>query len=85
MVLLQLADEFPSSVVKPIITVHDSILAEVRDHHVERVVHRIEEIMRGPALLKTFGIQFSVPLAGEVKIGPWGSGIGLEKWKQLHG
>jgi DNA polymerase-1 len=84
MVLLQLADEFPSSIVKPIITVHDSILAEVRDSHVERVVHRIEEIMRGPALLKTFGIQFSVPICGEIKLGPWGSGISLEKWKQLY-
>lgn len=80
MVLLQMAREFPRQHVKPLITVHDSILLEVRNSWVERVSHRFEEIMRGPELLKTFEISFKVPIMGETKIGAWGSGVSLKKW-----
>jgi len=80
MVLLQLAEEFPH--VYPTITVHDSILVEVPTKDVERVVLRLEEIMKGPQLLKAFDIKFSVPICGEVKVGPWGSGVSLDKWRK---
>lgn len=80
MTLLQLAKEFPSYVVRPIITVHDSILAEVRDDYVVRVATRLEEIMRKPDLLTTFDIDFTIPICGEVKAGPWGSGT--SKWRK---
>lgn len=81
MVLLQLRREFPRAVVQPVITVHDSILIEVREDYVERVTHRIEEIMRCPDLFDLFKIRLTVPLEGEVKIGSWGSGISLEKYR----
>ncbi len=64
------------------ITVHDSILMEVREDYVERVVHRIEEIMRHPQLFDTFNIKLTVPIEGECKIGAWGTGnASFEKWK----
>jgi hypothetical protein len=84
MVLLQMVDEFPWSVFRPIATVHDSILAEVRRDAVPAVSTRIVEIMRAPALFKTFEIELSVPLDGECKIGPWGNGISLEKWQRAQ-
>jgi DNA polymerase-1 len=82
MVLLQMRKEFSSRVFKPVITVHDSILMEVREDHVEQVVHRIEEIMRRPDLFDDFGIKLTVPIEGETKIGPWGSGVSFKRWKK---
>jgi len=82
MVLLELASAYPRTVVKPIITVHDAILAEVRDDYVERVATRLLEIMRSPVMLKIFDIHFAVPICGEVKLGPWGSGVSLERWRR---
>ena len=64
-----------------IITVHDSILIEVRDDYVHRVAERLEEIMQAPQLFTTFDIRLVVPIGGEVKIGPWGSGVSLSKWR----
>lgn len=80
--LLQMSSEFPRDVFMPIITVHDAILAEVHQDYVEEVVQRIEEIMRGPGLLKEFEIDFTVPICGDTKIGPWGSGVSFKKWKE---
>jgi uracil-DNA glycosylase family 4 len=82
MVLLQLRREFPRAVLRPTITVHDSILMEVRNDWVERVATRVQEIMRRPDLFDTFDIQLTVPIEGEVKIGPWGSGVSLKKWRE---
>ena len=85
MILLQLSEEFSWSVFRPIATVHDSILAEVRATHVEAVARRYLTIVKRPALFDVFEIDLSVPLDGEVRIGPWGSGIPLEKWlEQQH-
>lgn len=81
MVLLQMATEFPHTFYRPVCTVHDSILAEVRNDHVPQVVSRMEEIMKGPDLLKLFNVRFSIPLAGETKLGAWGTGVSLERWK----
>ena len=80
--LLQMAEEFPRDVFFPIITVHDAILAEVRVDQVDKVVRRIEEIMKGPDILSEFGIDFTVPICGDTKLGPWGSSVSLEKWRK---
>jgi uracil-DNA glycosylase family 4 len=84
MVLLELRHRFPRSVVQPVITVHDSILVEVREDYVERVATALEEIMRAPALFDAFGIRLTVPIEGEIKIGPWGSGVSLSKWRKSN-
>lgn len=84
MVLLQLVDEFGLDVIQPVGTVHDAVLAEVRDEWVERVYTRAEEIMRGPALLQRLGIRLNVPIKGEAKIGPWSRGVHLDKWKKAR-
>ena len=83
MVLIQMRREFPRSVFLPIITVHDSILMEVRKDAITEVIERIEEIMRQPDLFNVFDISLTVPIEGETKIGPWGSGVSLKKWNAM--
>ena len=80
MILLQLAEQFPWSVFRPIATVHDSILAEVRVDQIEIISRRYLEIVKHPQLFDTLGIELSVPLDGDVKIGSWGSGVPLKDW-----
>ena len=82
MVLLQMAEEFSWSVFRPVATVHDAILAEVRDDHVEACASRVLEIMRRPTLFDVLDIELDVPIEGEVKIGPWGSGVSIDKWRK---
>src|SRR5262245_17219166 len=82
MTLLELAASTSSKNVRPVITVHDSVLFYVKNGHVEEAVHLVEKIMKGPALFKAFDIKMEIPICGETKIGPWGSGISLNKWRQ---
>lgn len=81
MSLLQLSEEFPEPIVYPVATVHDACLIEVRNDYLERVHNRMLEIMRWPKLLDVFEIKLSVPLEADAKIGPWGKGMSLSKWK----
>lgn len=82
MVLLQLVEEFGLEVVWPIGTVHDAILAEVRDDFVAEVYQRVDEIMRKPRMLDELGIRLRVPIKGEAKIGPWSKGVSLDKYRK---
>ena len=81
MSLLQLSEEFPEPIVYPVATVHDACLIEVRNDYLERVHNRMLEIMRWPKLLDVFKIKLSVPLEADAKVGPWGKGMSLSKWK----
>ena len=81
MSLIQLREEFSRGVVKPVATVHDAILIEVREDWLERVHNRLLEIMRQPKLLKVLNINLSVPIEADAKVGPWGAGVSLSKWK----
>jgi DNA polymerase-1 len=83
MVLLQICEEFPDrSIFCPYITVYDSIIGECRHDYTERVVSRLEQIMRRPALFDAFGLNLSTPIEGDVKIGNWSLGISLTEWKE---
>jgi len=56
-------------------TVHDSILFEIRDDKVEKWVPRIKETMENLPLQKKFGVQLSVPIKVDIKVGQyWGEG-----------
>lgn len=81
MVLLQLVDEFGLDVIQPIGTVHDAILAEVREDRVADVYRRVDQIMRHPQLLDELEIRIRVPIKGESKIGPWSRGVSLDRWQ----
>lgn len=80
MSLLQIVAEFGWDVVRPIGTVHDAILIEVREDMIEQVYHGSLEIMSQPSLLKDLGINLRVPIKGDAKVGPWSKGVSLEKF-----
>lgn len=84
MAALQLRQEYSRKYVRMCGTVHDAILLRVKNEKVEEVYNRLLEIMREPELLKTFGIRMSVPIEADGKIGPWGAGVSLKKWKELQ-
>jgi uracil-DNA glycosylase family 4 len=80
MALIQLRNEFPRSIYRPVGTVHDSILAIARVEHAEEIAKRTLEVMRHPKLLDELDIDLKIPIDADVKIGPWGKGKGLKKW-----
>lgn len=80
MALIQLKKEFPSTIYRPIATVHDSILAYARIEHAEKIARRTLKVMRHPKLMDELGIEMQVPIDAAVKIGPWGAGADLEEW-----
>lgn len=79
---LQLRKEFPRSKVRVVATVHDAILAWVKNEYIEVVVERLLKIMSRPELFEIFEIEFGVPITAEAKIGPWSKGISFDKWKR---
>jgi DNA polymerase-1 len=77
---LHISDEFDWDTVKVVGTVHDSVHMWVRRNQVHRVVPRILEIMKRPALMDVFDIRLRVPIIAEATIGPWSQGKELEAW-----
>lgn len=77
MAVIQLTKEFSRKVYRPIGTIHDSILAYVREDYVDKVAARTAEVMRHPELLDRLGIKLKIPIESEITIGPWGAG---HKW-----
>lgn len=84
MVALQIRKEFSRSQVRIVGTVHDSILMWVRNGMEEKVTLRVQEITRKPELLDVFNIKLSIPIEGDSKLGAWGAGKSLKKWKEAH-
>lgn len=83
MAALQMAKEFKRSWFRIVGTVHDAILMWVRNDKVEEVFHRGLEIMSQPDLLEDFEIEMSVPIEADGKVGPWGAGVDISKWKAI--
>ncbi len=84
MAALQVREEFGtgfSDKIRIAGTVHDSIHFWIRRKYVSKIVPRILEIMRHPALLDTMNIKLRVPIEAEAKIGPWSMGKELEQWQ----
>lgn len=81
---LQLRREYSRSQVRICGTVHDAILIRVKNEMVEEVCTRLLEIMQGPDLMETFGIELTVPVEADGSIGPWGKGVSLEKWRNAN-
>ena len=78
---IQLQDEFPSDV-RVIGTVHDAVLYWAKQDQVFKVVSRMLEIMRRPAILDKMDIQLRVPLEADAAIGPWSQGVSLEEYME---
>jgi len=59
----------------PIGTVHDAINFEIPDEELEIVLPLIREIMENPPLEELFGVELTVPIIADIKVGTrWGTG-----------
>lgn len=81
MAAIQLRKEYGRDIVRICGTVHDSILARVKNEYVDEVVTRLLKIMERPALFDLFDIKLSVPVMAEAKVGAWGASISFERWQ----
>jgi uracil-DNA glycosylase family 4 len=84
MAALQIREEFNRDKVRICLTVHDSILMWVKPEWVVRVAKRVREIMQWPKLMDELGIEFTIPIDADVKIGPWSLGVSLDKWRKAN-
>jgi len=75
MAAIEIHDTFPQDIVRLVGTVHDSILMEVKNEHLKKVVRKVHEIMKSPKLFETLEITPTVPVLADVSVGAWGSGI----------
>lgn len=71
---VELQQTFPRWYFKICGTVHDNILMLIKKSHLEYCLPRIYKIMKNPTSLKTFGVNFTVPIEVEIETGPWGNG-----------
>jgi DNA polymerase I-like protein with 3'-5' exonuclease and polymerase domains len=78
--LVRLTAGLPGDAARIVGTVHDSILFEVRNGYEDELVPYIHETMVDTsAARKKFGVELTVPIEVEVKVGQhWGEG---EKWR----
>lgn len=81
---IQLREEYGLDKVRIVGTVHDAILAMVKDEYLPEVMRRLLTIMTRPKLFDDFDIQLKVPVLADGKVGPWGAGISLEKWEKAN-
>lgn len=54
--------------------VHDEIHMWVRKSVTSTLLPKIKSIMEKPKICETLGIEFTVPIIAEIKVGPWGKG-----------
>lgn len=71
--------KFPRDRFRIVGTVHDSILMEVKDEHLEEILPEIKKTMEDPPTLRKLGVKLTVPLVADISVGPWGSGIEWEE------
>jgi DNA polymerase-1 len=81
MSIIQIDKEIPKEDAVCFGSVHDAILFRVRDEVLEETVMKIKSIMESPKLLKTFGVNMTVPIIADMDIGDWGKGVSLDEWK----
>lgn len=78
---VQLRKKYGRDKVKIVGTVYDAILMRVRSDYVEEVTEYLLEITKKPPMFKLFGVELTVPMLGEAKVGPWGAGKDFHKWQ----
>jgi len=78
MMLLAMAilhDEMDPKQCRIVGTVHDSLLVEAREDRALYWAHRIKKVMESLPLKKKFGLELTIPIVADVKLGDhWGEG-----------
>jgi len=71
---LEIWSNFSRSVLRLVGTIHDSILMMIKTEYLDQLLPEIQSIINSPKLLKTLGINVTIPLTCELSVGPWGAG-----------
>ena len=84
--LCEIRSTFPQTLVKICATVHDSVILLVKknkDFHDN--VLKIQSIMQHPKRVGSMlTVKWDVPLVADIECGPWGKGIDLEEYCEIH-
>ena len=83
--LIEICETIPDKFYVPVGTVHDSIEGVCKTEYVEAVGKKIVEIMSNPRALKEkFKFTSEVPITADLEVGPFGSGMELDKWLETN-
>ena len=84
--LCEIHDTFSNDIVKMCATVHDSaILLVHKDKNFRDNVLKIQSIMQHPKRVGSMiRVKWDVPLVADIECGPWGKGIDLDEYCELH-
>lgn len=74
MAMVEIHETFAAEDIRIKGEVHDSVLMWMRTEKLAELIPQVRAIMEAPSLLKTFGINMTVPLVADFEIGPWGNG-----------
>jgi DNA polymerase I-like protein with 3'-5' exonuclease and polymerase domains len=74
MAMVEIHEKLDRTKVKIVGEHHDAILFIIRDEAIDEIAPQILAILRHPRLLDVFRVDLSVPMEGELEIGPWGAG-----------
>lgn len=78
---IQITEEYDRSMLRLCGTVHDAILAYIRNDKVLEIGNRLLQIMQHPALMDVLEIDLNVPIEAEAKVGSWSIGIDFHKYQ----
>ena len=78
---IDICNKYNNEIVRPCGTIHDAIMLEVRNDHLDRVCKDLKHFMENPSIFKRLNVQFNIPIESEVEIGPWGKGT---VWKEVN-
>lgn len=84
--LCEIHDTFPTDIVKMCATVHDSVILLVKKNKdFKKNVLKIQSIMQHPKRIDTMlTVTWDVPLVADIECGPWGKGIELDEYCEIH-
>lgn len=84
--LCEIHDTFSNDIVKMCATVHDSVILLVKKNKdFKDNVLKIQSIMQHPKRIDSMlRVEWDVPLVADIECGPWGKGIELDEYCELH-
>ena len=84
--LCEIHDTFTPDIVKMCATVHDSVILLVKKNKdFKENVLKIQSIMQHPKRVGSMiRVKWDVPLVADIECGPWGKGIELDEYCEIH-
>jgi uracil-DNA glycosylase family 4 len=75
MILIEIHQTMPRDKVRLLGEHHDAVLGKIRNDCIDEICPKLLKMVERPRLMDTFKINLSVPMEGEIELGPWGNGV----------